>query len=125
MTTTATEDLKSAGPAAALWCGILLGPIAALSQLEANYALVLWACGAGRDWPLHLVSVTAVFITLFAGLLAYRVWNRVGAGWDAEGSGAVPRAGFMAAIGMLISLVMLLVILAQWIPVFIYGSCQR
>lgn len=125
MTTGAAEDLKSGGAAAALWCGILLGPIAALCQLEANYALVLWACGASRDWPLHLVSVIAILITLFAGLMAYRIWKRVGAGWDDEGPGAVPRARFMAAIGMLTSLVMFLVIIAQWIPVFIYGSCQR
>jgi len=119
------EDLQSGGAAAALWCGILLGPIAALSQLEANYALVLWACGAGRDWPLHLVSIVAILVTLFAGLLAHRVWKRVGSRWEDEGPGAVPRARFMAAIGMLISVVMLLVIVAQWIPVFIYGSCQR
>jgi hypothetical protein len=125
MTAKAAENLKSGGAAAALWCGILLGPIAALSQLEANYALVLWACGAGRDWPLHLVSVAAILITLCAGLLAYRVWKRVGGSWDDEGPGAVPRARFMAAVGIFISLVMFLVILAQWIPVFIYGSCQR
>jgi hypothetical protein len=93
--------------------------------LEANYALVPWACGAGRDWPLHLVSVTAIFLTLFGALLAYRVWKRVGPRWNDEGAGAVPRARFMAAIGISISLVMLLVIFAQWIPIFIYGSCQR
>jgi hypothetical protein len=125
MTTRAAEDLKSGGAAVALWCGLLLGPLAALSQLEANYALLLWACGAGREWPLHLVSLSAVFITLFAGLLSYRVWKRVGGSWDDEGPGTVPRARFMAAVGILISLVMFLVILAQWIPVFIYGSCQR
>ena len=125
MTTRTAEDLQSGGAAAALWFGVLLGPIAGLSQLEANYAFVLWACGAGRDWPLHLVSIVAILLSLFAGLLAHRVWKRLGAGWDDEGPGAVPRARFMAAIGMLISGLMLLVILAQWIPVFIYGSCQR
>jgi hypothetical protein len=125
MTTRRAEDLKSGGAAVALWCGILLGPIAALSQLEANYALVLWACGAGHDWPLHVVSATAILVSLFAGVLAYRVWKQLGAKGDEDGSGPLPRARFMAAVGMLISLVMLLVIVAQWIPVFVYGSCQR
>jgi hypothetical protein len=74
---------------------------------------------------MHLVSVSAVFLTLFAWLLSYRVWKHVGGSWDDEGPGAMARARFMATIGMLISIVMLLVILAQWIPVFIYGSCQR
>jgi hypothetical protein len=125
MSISTAEDLKSGGAAAALWGGILLGPIAALGQLETNYALVLWACRAGRDWPLHLVSITAIFVASFAGLLAHRVWKQVGAEWDDAGAGATARARFMAAIGMLISLMMLFVILAQWIPVFIYGSCQR
>jgi hypothetical protein len=71
------------------------------------------------------VSITAIFVASFAGLLARRIWKRVGPGWDEAGAGATARARFMAAIGMLISLMMLFVILAQWIPVFIYGSCQR
>jgi hypothetical protein len=125
MNTRAGENFKSGAGAASLWCGLLLGPLAALSQLEGNYALVLRSCSAGRKWPLHLVSLTAIAITVFAWTLSYRHWRRLGGTWEDDGAGAVPRARFMAAIGILISVIMLLVIIAQWIPVFIYGPCHR
>ena len=121
----AAQSYKGGARAAELWFGVLLGPLAALSQLEANYALALWACGTGQKWPLHLVSLSAMAITLFAEFLSYRNWKRLGANWEEEGAGVVVRSRFMAAVGILISLLMLLVIIAQWIPVFMYGPCQR
>jgi hypothetical protein len=108
-----------------LWLGLLLGPIAALLQLQTNYALVSTACTSGKAWPLHLVSLTGVLIALCAALVSYRCWVRLGASWDEEPAGTVGRARFMSAVGILISLLMLLVNIAQWIPVFIYGPCQR
>jgi hypothetical protein len=118
-------DLKGGRRAAELWLGVLLPPLAVLSQLECNYALVLWACRTGREWPLHLVSLLALLVTLFALLLSHRNWRRLGASWEVEGAGAIPRSRYMAVVGLLISLLMSLVIVAQWIPVFIYGPCQR
>jgi hypothetical protein len=125
MGTNLITNLKAGAAAVELWFGVLLGPVAALSQLEANYALVLWACRTSHTGPLHMVSLAAVIVTLFAGIVSHRNWRRLGGPWDDEGAGAVPRARFMAAIGILISALMLLVIIAQWIPVFIYGPCHR
>ncbi|HKP46396.1 MAG TPA: hypothetical protein VJT50_07340 [Pyrinomonadaceae bacterium] len=124
MSTVATENLKSGSGVMSLWAGVLLGPIAALSQLEANYALVLWACNTSHEWPLHLVSIAALCITLVGGALAYGTFSRLRASQE-DGPGTVPRARLMAAVGVLISIVMSLVIIAQWIPVFVYGPCQR
>jgi hypothetical protein len=108
-----------------LWLGLLLGPIAALSQLEANYALVLYACSSGQKWPLHLVSLLALTLTLVGFVFAFRNWQRVGQHWDDEGPGVVPRSSFMALLGILISVIMFLVIVAQWLGVFVYGPCHR
>jgi hypothetical protein len=121
-------ELKEPTHAAELWVGLLLGPILALTQLEANYALVRWACGRGQDWPLHLVSALALTLTIGAALLAFRNLLRTdseASGADIGGAGVVPRSRFMALLGILISSFMCLVIVAQWIPVFLYGSCQR
>ncbi|PYS73477.1 MAG: hypothetical protein DMF69_04725 [Acidobacteria bacterium] len=108
-----------------LWAGVLIGPVAALTQLEINYALVLWACSHSRSWPLHLVSLLLLGFTVFAGFLAYKNWRRL-ADLAAEDSGdTLSRSRFMAAVGTLISAYMALVIAAQWVPVFIYGPCQR
>jgi hypothetical protein len=63
-------------------------------------------------------------VTIVAGLLSYRIWRRFAR--LHEDSGGVPaRSRFMAAVGVLISLLMVLVILAQWLPVFINHPCER
>lgn len=120
-----TLDLKKGASVVELWIGVLVGPIAALTQLEANYALVLWACRANQFWPLHLVSLLALLFTLLAGLLAFRIWNQVDPKVEGDGEGTLPRSKFMAAVGMLISGLMLLVVIAQWLAVFVYHPCAR
>ena len=120
----AREFKEGAGPGV-LWACVLAGPVAALTQLQANYALVLWACGAGRVWALHAVSVVALLVAVGAGLLAWRKWRVAGAVWEDEGGGVKARGRFMAAVGMLISALSALVIVAMWMPVFVYGPCQR
>ena len=121
----AVKDFKEGAAPAALWAGVLAGPLAALTQLQVNYALALWACGAGREWALHLVALLALAVTVGAGLLSWRNWRRAGAGWEDDGAGVVPRSRFMAAVGVLISAHAALVVVAQWIPIFVYGPCER
>lgn len=121
---TAREFKKGAGPGR-LWAGVLVGPLATLVQLQTNYALVLWACGAGRTWALHLVALAALLLCAAAGLLSLRNWRKTGAGWEDEGAGVLPRSRFMSVVGMFVSLMSALVVVAQWIAVFVYNPCQR
>ena len=121
----AAEEFKEGAGPGVLWACILAGPMAALVQLQANYALVLRACGTGREWPLHLVSLLALLVAAGAGLLSWRNWQKAGADWDDKDLGVLPRSRFMAAVGMLLSAHSALVVVAQWLAVFIYGPCQR
>ena len=126
MSSGAVGNFKEGAGPLALWAGVLAGPMATLVQLLVNYALVLWACGAGgREWPLHLVSLAALVVTLAAGLLSWRNWRRAGARWDEDDAGVMARSRFMAAVGMLISLHTALVCIAQWVAVFAYAPCER
>ncbi len=118
------EFKEGVGPAQ-LWLSVLAPPLAALTQLQTNYALVLWACGAGATWALHVVAALALLVGLGSVLLAWRNWQRAGARWEDDGAGVLPRSGFMAAVGMLVSAHSALVIVAQWIAVFVFGPCQR
>lgn len=118
-----TADLKAGAGIGELWAGVLVGPTAMLMQLEVNYALVLWSCATNRTWPLHLVSVFALLSTMIAGFLAYRIWRRLAIGEDS--GGPLARSRFMAAVGIMISLLMAVVIVAQWLPVFIHHPCER
>lgn len=125
MDSDAIKDFKEGAAPAALWAGVLAGPLATLTQLQVNYALVLWACGARREWALHLVSLLALLVAVAAGLLSWRNWRRAGGGWEAEGAGVVPRSRFMAVVGVLISVLAALVVVAQWIAIFFYDPCER
>ena len=118
-----TTELKSDATIGGLWAGVLVGPMAALIQLQVNYALVLWSCSHRSTWPLHLVSILALLATIVAVLLPYRIWQRVRI--DEDGMGPPARAKLMAVVGILISILSLLLIIAQWIAVFIYDPCQR
>ncbi len=119
----ATTELKSDATLGELWAGVLVGPLAALMQLEVNYALVLWACSHRSTWPLHLVSILALLLTIAAGLLPLRLWQRLAVAED--GPGPQGRAKLMAVVGLLISIMMSLVIIAQWLAVFIHDPCER
>jgi hypothetical protein len=101
-----------------LWAGILLPPLAVLIQLEANYALVLWACRTQMLWPMHFVSALMLGATLGSGAVARRMQRRLKAQATSPGS-------FMAILGVLSALLFSLVAMAQWIPIFLYGPCQR
>ncbi|HEX7957372.1 MAG TPA: hypothetical protein VF508_10545 [Pyrinomonadaceae bacterium] len=118
------EFKEGAGPGV-LWACVLAGPTAALVQLQANYALVLRACGTGRTWPLHAVSLLALLAAAGAGGLAFRNWRKAGADWDDGGAGVLPRSRFMSAVGMLVSAHSALVVVAQWLALFVLGPCQR
>lgn len=125
MSSEAAGQFKEGAGPLALWAGVLAGPLATLTQLQVNYALVLWACGAGgREWPLHLVSLLALLVSIGAGLLSWRNWRLAGE-WGEDDAGVLPRSRFMAAVGMLISLHAALVVVAQWAAVFAYGPCER
>jgi hypothetical protein len=119
----ATADLKAGTGVGKLWAGVLVGPMAMLLQLEINYALVLWSCATRHTWPLHLVSLVALLVTAVAGVLSYRIWGRLSANEDS--GGPIARSRFMAAVGILMSLLMCGVIVAQWLPVFIHDPCER
>ena len=63
-------------------------------------------------------------VLVIPGFLSYRIWRRFAR--LHEDSGEVPaRSRFMAAVGVLISLLMAAVVVAQWLPVFIHHPCER
>jgi hypothetical protein len=125
MSSERAEEFKEGAGPGRLWAGVLAAPVAALVQLEVNYALVIWACGAGREWVLHLVSFLALALTAGGGLLSWRSWRRAGAAWEDEGAGVLARSRFMSAVGILISAFIALVVVAQWLAVFFYHPCDR
>jgi hypothetical protein len=108
----------------ALWTGLLLPPLALLANLEIAYALVPSACSRGSTVSLHLVHVASLLLVAGAGLTAWHTWAAVGLGWSEGAGGRVARSRLLAGLGVLVSGLCGLLILAQWIPVLILHPCQ-
>ncbi|HKG13264.1 MAG TPA: hypothetical protein VKB12_07990 [Pyrinomonadaceae bacterium] len=110
----------------ALWAGLLAGPVVWLLQFQTNYTLVPVLCrGGARNVALHAVFVVALLLVASAGLLAWRNFRAAGA--TAEGtddSGVLPRTRFMSLLGLCVTGVFFLVILAQWVASWVFGPCQ-
>ena len=97
-----------------LWVAMLCGPVAWLIGFQADYALVERACVRGIRWPLHLVMLLTVLLTVGGIALSWRLWHRTGSQWPDEAGTATARARFMAMFGLLTGAFFLLLLLAQW-----------
>ena len=124
MTVDPRTDVPDAPEIGALWAGLLLPPSAFLLNLEVAYALVPTACAAQNGVLTHLVHLVCLLLTAAGGFFALRSWRSCGGIWPGEEGGRVGRSRFMAGLGLLLSAMFLLVIVAQWIPSFVLSPCQ-
>lgn len=122
--TAAKEFAKERGKAW-LWAGILIAPLVFLLHLQVNYALVTELCQSEHKIVMHMVTLTALLISAGGGLIAWLNWRVAGRKWPGEAGSIAERSRFMSAIGLLISLLVILGLIAQWIPQFIFDPCQR
>jgi hypothetical protein len=122
--TDANTSIPDARHIRMLWTGLLLAPVAFLANLEIGYALVPAACTARSTLPLHLVNAASLALALVGGLIAWRSWNTVGRVWPNGEAGPIGRSRFLAALGVLLAAQFALVILAQWLAVFLLDPCQ-
>jgi hypothetical protein len=107
-----------------LFIGLLVPPIAFLIDLEVAYALVPTACSTRNPLLVHLVHLACLLLVVFAWVTAWRCWKATGSTWPAEEGGPLGRSRLLAGIGVLMSALFALVILAMWLPSFILDPCQ-
>jgi hypothetical protein len=112
---------------AALWTGILAGPIVWLALLELNYTLSYVSCEIRQEWFLHVAVLAAM---AFVGMAGYTAW-RHGPPEDTQDrtapvtrSTAEIRARWMSLVGVGLSLWFILVIFAMEIPILGLKICQ-
>jgi hypothetical protein len=108
-----------------LTLGVTLAPVAVLVNEELIYVTNMWACGTGKQLAMHVVPLVCLAVTLGAGLLAWRDWGRVGRGVEDEAATVDSRSRFLALTGMAVSALSALLILAQWLAIFVFAACMR
>lgn len=124
MTTGAGERLDRSGRRL-VWAGLLVAPAAWLLNLELAYLLVSAACSGRTTFPLHVVSFVALIIAAGGGVLAWRSWSRLGREWPGDDGGWRAAGRLVAVLGAMLSALIILVIVAQWIPVLFLDPCAE
>ena len=108
-----------------LWLGLLTAPLIFLLHLEVNYALATQLCQSAHKIATHLVTLAAVLVSAAGGFIAWRNWQEGGRKLPGEGAGIIEPSRLMAAVGVFISLLFIVILIAQWIPQFIFDPCNR
>ncbi|HEY0406832.1 MAG TPA: hypothetical protein VGC89_13960 [Pyrinomonadaceae bacterium] len=108
-----------------LWVGVLTAPLAFLLSLQIDYYLVYKLCPNGRMLTLHLVTAAFLLLAAGGGFAAWRNWQEAGRKWPGEEGSVTERSRFMAVVGLLMSAIFVLLMIAILIPQFIFHPCQR
>jgi hypothetical protein len=107
-----------------LWAGLFGAPAAFLLNLQVSYMLVQWACTTGHEWAIHLSNGATLLLALGAGLIAWRAWHGTGRDQPESEPDVLGRSRFLAMLGVFMTPLFALLIVAQWIAVFVFGPCQ-
>jgi hypothetical protein len=106
-----------------LWIGVLLPPLAWLTQFEARYALVRLACLKHNVTALHAVSLAIVLLILAAAALCLINFRKTSAS-GGEDSPTL-RNRFLSTLGLMSCGIFGLVTIIQAIPVFMFDPCLK
>jgi hypothetical protein len=112
---------------AALWAGLLVGPVAWLALLEAQYVMSYVSCETREKWFLHAATAVAVLIVALSGWAAWRSGPAQDAQARSEPDTAITRevrARWMSLVGVATSIWFILVILAMEVPIVVLETCQ-
>jgi len=105
------------------WLALLLTPSLALTTLAINYASVTQACEQQGGSELHIVAAVSLTLSL---ILTLRAWRNARL---ASNHGLTPdepprsRPYFVAKVAALVGLLSSLVIIAQWLPIWVLSPC--
>jgi hypothetical protein len=113
--------------AVGLWFGILCGPLAALVNEQVEYVIGAWSCGrfdVTSRYLLHAVPIALILLCVVAGLVAWSAHTHPIDASDEHATNADrSRRGFMAIMGVGLSAMGVIVLLAQWMPVWYLSPC--
>jgi hypothetical protein len=103
--------------------GLYAGPLAWLVSLQAKYALVPWIC-ANKLQLIHPVTLVSMLIGLAGTYVSWRAFATSPEPPPDRSGGGRPHR-FVAAMGVLMSLLFTLVILLQGAAAFFLEGCER
>lgn len=109
----------------AQWYGVLAAPLAWAMQLQANYSLVPHACQTGDMKWLYVSSASFLLLALSALVIGAWDWRKARRRSPVSREDADARSSWVGLLGMLVSALFLLVIIAQAIPTLFFSPCAQ
>ena len=114
---------------AAVWAGLLAGPVVWLTLLQTNYVLAYVACEVQATWFMHLATAVAVLLVAGAG---YASWRASFGDLTADETSTHPlsdetrrqRSRWMSLAGVALSAWFIVVIVAMEVPIIVLRECQ-
>lgn len=106
-----------------LWPLVLVPPIAWAVQMETNYALVPFECYGGSRLPLYAVMAVAFALVFINAMVAAKFWSQLGKKWPDDGASPASRDRFLSVLGLLVSGMFTLVLIAQTIAIIVFHPC--
>jgi hypothetical protein len=110
--------------AVAQWFGVLGAPIGMLVNLQAQYAVVPWACTRGLVAVLHLSPAICLGIAVGAAVAGSHEWRAGGGGEPGAETGVIARARFLGALGIATSVLFSLIIVSMWLATAFLNPCD-
>jgi hypothetical protein len=111
--------MSKAGKLAALWAGILAGPIGWGVDEVVGYSGAAHECSTGRMTLLHGLSIGALALCGMGFFLALGFYSA-----NPEGTAVEQRQKAMAKAGMILSIAFAVVVIATAIPKWMLDPCS-
>jgi hypothetical protein len=106
------------------WVGLFLAPATFFVHLQIGYVLVPWSCTQHDTMWLHLVDLLSVLLGVAGAWTAWRVHARAESAAPNDAAGVVPRTRFLGVLGLGMSAMFVLLLVAQAIEAISLSPCQ-
>jgi hypothetical protein len=108
----------------ALWWGILIAPLAWATDLGISYPITRSLCEFNQSWGFHAVSVCTLALAVSGALVARRELALVPLVPGEKLPRPIERSRFMAHLGIAVSVLFMIVILAESVSELGIDPCQ-
>jgi len=109
----------------ALGLAFVAGPVLALIMQSLAYSEVPWACTTGKHVVMHVIPAVFVLIILVVIVASYSAWSRTGPDRHMDANTVRDRTRFLGLCGLTLSVASLALIVAMWVPLFVFDPCVR
>jgi hypothetical protein len=105
------------------WPALLVAPLIAFTNVAIAYALVSPSCSRQQLTDLHLLTIVSLLVCFVVTVPAALNWQRARALAGPDEAAAQARHRFLSQMGTMAGLLSALVVLAEWLPVWIVSPC--